>query len=192
MKLITNWVLNNKSLKNKLLLPVATFLNKNLKLSSNQITLLSFISGIVAILNLYENHLIFIIFIVLSVIFDIFDGTVSKIENKQGELLKRGVLLDDLSDRSIILLLLLKIALYKSIIFLPALILAYIILKASHIIIKQKINHTIQITYIDRIPLIFIIFHQTQIALYIIAASLLINSIEIAIILNKHKKGQNN
>ena len=191
MKLITNWVLNNKSLKNKLLSPVATFLHKTLKLSSNQITLLSFISGIVAVLNLYENHLIFALFIVLSVIFDMFDGTVSIIENKQSEALKTGVLLDDLSDRSIILFLLLKIALYKSITYLPPLILAYIILKGAHIIIKQKINHNIQITYIDRIPLILIIFHQTQIALYTLAVSLLINSIEIAIILNKHKKGQN-
>ncbi len=177
---------NFKDIKDKLISPLAVFTYKKLHLTSNLITSLSFISGLISILFLFKNHQLFILFIIISVFLDILDGSVARIENKSDIELKRGVLLDDLADRSIVVLILAKIMSHTDITALVFIIPLYILIKGIHIFLKQKIDINIKLIYIDRIPLIFFIFQEYHIGIYIIAFSLLINLLEAS--LKQYKK----
>ncbi|MBD3330698.1 hypothetical protein GF354_04175, partial [Candidatus Peregrinibacteria bacterium] len=80
MKLIQNSIAQIKNKKNKFLLPFSTYVYKRFKITSNSLTLFSFLMGILAAVTLFENHTYFTIFIILSVILDIFDGSIAELE----------------------------------------------------------------------------------------------------------------
>ena len=93
--------------RSKKLEPIGRFLIK-LKLSANGITTFSLISGLLAIYFLFTSTLFFIIFALLHLLADAFDGIVARIQGSTNF----GLYFDHLTDRTIELLLLIKIALH--------------------------------------------------------------------------------
>lgn len=74
-------------------------------LTANKMTLLSFLSGIIAVYFLFSNYLLFVIFTLLHLIADSLDGVIARVSRET----IFGKYADLITDNSITLLLLLKI-----------------------------------------------------------------------------------
>ncbi len=124
MQILLRFKQFTKDLKNWLLLPPLRFLNHQTGFTANQATLLSFITGLFAAYFLFLDHGLFVIFMVLSLFFDVCDGALAQIEEKNGS----GWLLDQISDRSVMFLILLKMSFYYTNPLMLSLLIFYLLL----------------------------------------------------------------
>lgn len=172
-----------KSKKNLFLKSFATFLlSRGIK--SNLITVLSLISGLISVFYFSEKNTLFLIFFLISVVMDLLDGAVAVVEKKDPVSQKRGVLFDDISDRTVYFLLLLKISyLLES---LPAFLIAvaFLLIKTVHIVLKQFRSPNIQIIYFDRLSLVFLLVSYDAF-FQVIVLVLFINILELINILQE-------
>jgi phosphatidylglycerophosphate synthase len=145
---------------------------------------MSFIFGLFAVFFFEINNHLFLIFIVLSVCFDLLDGAFASIENKNEKAKKRGMLYDDISDRSVFILLILKIAFILKSFPVLLIALAYLLIKSVHILLKQKHSNKIQILYFDRLSLPILLFSY-DIFFQVLVLVLFINILELLNILQE-------
>lgn len=106
-----------KKKTNFLFTPLMKLLAKS-KVHPNVLTIFSFLTGIIAVLNI-ENRSIFILFGILTIFFDMLDGHLARYTKKVTRL---GKHLDVISDRTIELLLILAAPVNPSLMLITALI----------------------------------------------------------------------
>jgi phosphatidylglycerophosphate synthase len=186
MNILFNTISRFKALKNGLLKSPVLYLSKKGVLSDH-LTLLSFFTGITSVYFFAQNINIFIILITLSIIFDLLDGAFASVENKADKEKKRGMLLDDLSDRAVFFLLIIKMAYILSSVPVLLISLAYILIKSLHIILKQKYSSKIQILYFDRFSLLLLLFSY-DLFFQVMVLVLFINILELINILQNKEQ----
>ncbi|MBW2963742.1 CDP-alcohol phosphatidyltransferase family protein [Candidatus Woesearchaeota archaeon] len=90
--------------RTKYLMPLGKLFVK-LRIKALYLTILAFGLGVVAVYYLFLNNFYFVLFGVLHLIFDGLDGVVARVNNKET---KFGAHFDNISDRSIVVLALIK------------------------------------------------------------------------------------
>jgi phosphatidylglycerophosphate synthase len=179
MKKIEKIIDRTKKTKNKILMPVAKILKKYLRISSGDATTLSLICGILAAVYVFYPHNFFIYFILASVAFDIIDGTLAILENKNKEEQERGWILDMFSDRMVVILVLLSITVNTDLEIAKNTLLLYIFTKGLVIYERGFLGRKLEITYMDRLAFIFFIFEKYEMGIWLIMISLIFNLLEI-------------
>ena len=80
----------------------------NLGINANQITMLSFLSGIAVAYFLFENYYLFVVFALVNLLFDAFDGVIARLTKPT----LFGKYFDLISDSAVTFLILLKVGFY--------------------------------------------------------------------------------
>ncbi len=187
MNILFKTISKLKLQKNGLLKSPVLFFSKKGVLSDH-LTLLSFITGIASAFFFAQNTTLFIILISLSIVFDLLDGAFASVEQKSEKAHKRGVLLDDVSDRAVFFVLIIKMAYILNSLPVLLLSLSYALIKSLHIILKQKYSTNLQILYFDRFSLLLLIFSY-DLFFQAMVLVLFINILELINILqNKEQK----
>jgi phosphatidylglycerophosphate synthase len=124
---------SSRKLRSKLFEPIGKFLLE-LKLTANHLTFFSLILGVVAIYFLFQNHLLFIVFAALHLLADSFDGILARLTKPT----VKGKYFDYLSDRTITLLLLVKILFYLHDQYIILVIILFILSQSIHLFSKFR------------------------------------------------------
>jgi len=100
------WISKIKKEYGFLLKPILKFLDDN-GVEPNVVTAFSLLFGVLAFYFLFLNHILFVIFGILHLICDIIDGNLARFRNRET---KFGYYFDYISDRTVHVLLLIKVA----------------------------------------------------------------------------------
>ncbi|MFC1801696.1 CDP-alcohol phosphatidyltransferase family protein [Nanoarchaeota archaeon] len=103
-----------------------------LKVRAAYLTALSFIFGLLAVYFLFESNGLFVVFGLLHMIFDIFDGSLAR---STGTVTRFGAYFDNGSDRTIVLLMLLKSFIYFDSYWILLIILVFVL---HHLVFISK------------------------------------------------------
>ncbi len=122
---------STRKLRTKLFEPIGSFLLK-LNLTANHLTFLSFILGLAAVYFLFQNHLLFIVFAVLHLLADALDGILARLTKPT----IKGKYFDHFTDRTIALLMLIKIYLSLQDYYVILVIILFILAQSIHILSK--------------------------------------------------------
>ena len=104
MQFATSLVKWSRKQRSKFLMPIGKLCTK-LKIKPNYITILAMIMGIIAVYYLFRNNTYFVILIVIHLVLDALDGVVARANNNTSRF---GAHLDNISDRLILILVLIK------------------------------------------------------------------------------------
>ncbi len=182
MQFLLNLIAEFKKIKNRILHPFCRFMHDRLKLTANILSFISFSFGAISAYFLFQNHLIFVILLSLSLFFDVLDGAMAKYEGKKGE----GWIIDRGADRSVMLIILLKISLYFSTnIPVNQIIILYILINGwvfyERLFLKRE---NVEIIHLDGVCHILFMFQQIEAALFLKLAAMIFNFFRLLKITN--------
>ena len=160
-----------KAYKNRKLRGFVKFLKEKNNLTSNNLSFIGLICGLISTIFLFENNQLFTIFIILAILLDILDGALAKIENKKEE----GWIVDRGIDRTLTLIILIKTAFYYNFQNIFPIIALFLLVNLFLIYQRLVLKRNVEILYFDPILYVIFIFGFYKFGLFLLVISYLIN-----------------
>lgn len=127
------WLESNRTIKSKLFKSAGAFFLK-LKITANRMTFFSFIFGLISMYFLFQNHPLFILFAALHLLADGLDGVLARLTKPTAF----GKYFDYFTDRSISLLILVKIYLYLQDYYVILVIFLFVLMQSIYALSRFK------------------------------------------------------
>ena len=139
--------------------------------TSNFLSVMGFVFGLISILFLFDNHLLFVIFIVLAFLLDVLDGALAKVEEKKNE----GWIIDRALDTLLILAVLLKTLFYYGFDLVFPVIAVFSLVNIFIIYQRLGLKRNVEMLHGYHFLYVFYIFTLYKIGLFVLLTSYLIN-----------------